>query len=224
MDPIIALFKLGEEARMAELLHEGHVYMNTVSFFAKLEEASPRSDPDEGTSYCENAEGATFQMQQGDEWHTLGTLSGAIRLRNDALATANLYCLHAKTRRDYGTVFELNQLGFGDSYVLFLNANEFLRRLTEAAAAAGQNLVYGMVDYVDRRSYTGPMGVFRKFSERAADREFRVAILPGTGRPLCLRLGDLSDIAIMGMTSERLRLDNPAYQAARAESPPQPEI
>ena len=51
MDPIIALFKLGEEARMAELLHEGHVYMNTVSFFAKLEEASPRSDPDEGTSY-----------------------------------------------------------------------------------------------------------------------------------------------------------------------------
>ena len=67
-----------------------------------------------------------------------------------------------------------------------------------------------MVEYVDRRSYTGPMGVFRKFSERAADQEFRVAILPGTGRPLSLRLGDLSDIAIMGMTNERLKLDKPA--------------
>ena len=52
--------------------------------------------------------------------------------------------------------------------------------------------------------------MFRKFSERAADQEFRVAILPGTGRPLSLRLGDLSDIAIMGMTNERLKLDKPA--------------
>ncbi len=209
MDPIIALFKLGQNAHMAELLHEGHVYMNPVSFFAK-EEASPRFDPDEGTSYCENAEGGTLQMEEAGEWRTLGTLTGAIRFRADALATANLYCLHAKTPRDCGTVFELNQLGFGDSYVLFVNANEFLRRLRKAAAAAGQNLVYDMVEYVDRRSYTGPMGVFRKFSERAADQEFRVAILPGTGRPLSLRLGVLSGIAIMGMTNERLKLDKPA--------------
>ena len=167
-------------------------------------------DPDEGTSLCQNAEGGTLQREENSEWHTVGTLTGAIRFRDDALAAANLYCLHAKTRGDCGTVFELNQLGFGDSYVLFMNANEFLRRLEEAAAAAGQKLVYGMVDYVDRRSYTGPMGVFRKFSERAADREFRAAVLPGTGRPLSLRLGDLSDIAIMGMTNERLKLDKPA--------------
>ena len=156
MDPIIALFKLGQKAHMAELLHEGHVFMNTVSYFAKPEEASPRSDPDEGTSYCENAEGATFQMQQGDEWHTLGTLSGAIRFRDDALAAANLYCLHAKTRGDCGTVFELNQLGFGDSYVLFMNANEFFRRLEAAAAAAGQKLVYGMVETPTKWAHAAP--------------------------------------------------------------------
>ena len=32
-------------------------------------------------------------------------------------------------------------------------------------------------------------------------------ILPGAGAPLSLNLGDLSDIAIMGATNERLRLD-----------------
>ncbi len=204
---LIAIFKLGSRDHMGALLQEGHVFMNPVSYFAGLEDGSPRSDPNEGTGYCRNADGATLQMQDHGEWHTLGTLSGAIRFHDDALKTANLYCLHARTRRDYGTVFELNWLSFGDFYVLFLDANEFLRRLKEAAAEAGHQLVYGMVDYVDRRSYTGRMGVFRKFSEHAAEREFRAAVLPGTGQPLSLRLGDLSDIAIMRSTNERLRLD-----------------
>ena len=52
------------------------------------------------------------------------------------------------------------------------------------------------------------MGVFRKFSEWTSNSEYRVAALPGTGHPLSLRLGNISDIAIMGMTCERLQMDN----------------
>jgi hypothetical protein len=59
------------------------------------------------------------------------------------------------------------------------------------------------------------MGVFRKFSEHASESELRIAVLPGTGKPLSLRLGNLSDIAIMGSTNERLRLD-PKGQPSRA--------
>ena len=40
MDPIIALFKLGQKAHMAELLHEGHVFMNANEFFRRLEAAA----------------------------------------------------------------------------------------------------------------------------------------------------------------------------------------
>lgn len=134
-------------------------------------------------------------------------MAGAMRFHDKDLESANLYCLHTRRRREYGTVFELNELGFGYSYVLFLDANEFFRRLDRAVAREGHTLHCGMVNYVDRRTYTGPMGVFRKFAERAADSELRVAILPGTGAPLSLKLGDLSDIAIMGATNERLRLD-----------------
>jgi hypothetical protein len=192
---------------MEELLREGHVYMNTVSYFAKLEDGSPRSDADEGTGHSCNADGATLQRQEGNEWQTLGTLQGAIRFRDDALMTANLYCLHGRTRSDYGQVFELDKLGFGESYVLFLDANEFFARLQDAATEAGHRMSWRMVEYVDRHSYSGPMGVFRKFSERAVDREVRVAILPGSDGPLSLRLGDLSDIAMMGNSIDRLRLD-----------------
>jgi len=204
---LIAIFKLGQKIHMEELLYEGHVFMNNVSYFAKIEDDSPRSDPDEGTRYCLNADGATFRRKQGTEWQTIGSLSGAMRFRSDVLASANLYCLHARTERDYGKVFILDQLGFGDAYVLFLNSDEFLRRVQEAATKIGQRLQSRVVEYVDRSHYTGAMGIFRKFSEHAKDREFRIALLPGTGQPLSLRLGDLSDIAIMGSTNERLRLD-----------------
>ena len=54
-DPLIAIFKLGKKAHMEELLNKGHVFMNAIAYFSSLEEASPRSDPDEGTRYCQNA-------------------------------------------------------------------------------------------------------------------------------------------------------------------------
>ena len=204
---LIALFKIGQKDHMDELVRKGHVFMKPLSYFATREREPPRSDPDEGMGFCQNAEDATLRMQKQGKWCNIGTLTGGIRVRNKSLDTANLYCLHAMTQRDFGAVFELNLLNYGDSYVLFLDADEFFRRLDKAAGEKGQELLYGLVKYVDRNSYTGPMGVFRKFSEHASDCEFRVVALPGTGHPLSLRLGNLSDIAIMGMTSEWLRLD-----------------
>lgn len=209
---IIALFKLGKKKYMEELLHEGHVFMNSVSYFAKIEDDSTRADPDEGTSYCLDGEGARFRRKKGNEWQTIGSLSGAIKFRSDTLVTANLYCLHARTEHDYGQEFNLDQLGFGEAYVLFLNYDEFQRRIENAATQLGQHIQSGMVEYVSRKNYTGTMGTFRKFSEFAKHQEFRIVILPGTGKPLSLKLGDLSDIAIIGKTSEKLRFDRKTRQ------------
>lgn len=206
-DSLVALFKLGKRTHMEELIHEGHVYMNAVSYFKDLEEDSPRSDDAEGTWYCQKADGAILEKRQGPEWHRVATLNGPALFRKEALAKANLYCLHGKTQKDYGRVFELHRFGYGDSYVLFRDPSEFLGRLSKAANEAGQKIECRVVEYVDKNSYSGPMGLFRKFSERAEDREVRIALLPGTGDPFSLWLGDLSDIALFGSASQRLRLD-----------------
>ena len=112
-DPIVALFKLGKREHMTELLREGHVFMNTVSYFAQIEGNSPRSDPDEGLGYCRQAEGTTLHVQNGSQWDMLGTLTGAIRIRDTDSSRANIYCLHARTRSHYGQIIEFDQLGFG---------------------------------------------------------------------------------------------------------------
>ena len=203
----IALFKVGPREYMEKLLHEGLVYMNTPGYFAKSCIDVSRHDPDEGTAYCQNGDGAILKMEDGGNWHTLGTISGAIRIHDNAIEAMNIYSLHAKMQRDYGTPFRLEALGLGDSYVIFFDANEFMRRLELAVTNAGHEFSWRPIEYVDRQTFTGPMGEFTKFREKSAEQEVRVVVKPGTGSPLSFRLGNLSDIGMIGSTTEHLLLD-----------------
>jgi hypothetical protein len=74
----------------------------------------------------------------------------------------------------------------------------------------------GLVEYVDPRTYIGKMGVFRKFSAFAFQSEARLALLPGTGAPYSLRLGSLSDIAMLASLIEI----NQRIKITRAEAGP----
>jgi hypothetical protein len=200
--PVRAVIKLGARAHMEALITKGLLYMNPVSYFVGLEGEPRRADPDEATRYCHPAEGATFQVQRGNDWQTLGTITGPIKFRDDQLANANLYCMHA--RRSYG-LLNLDDFSFGDTYVVLLDPREFLRRLAIAAEKAGRELQHGLVEYVPR-THTGDMGLFRKFDDYAAQSEFRIVLPAGDGLPFSLYLGDLRDIAMIGATAERLKL------------------
>jgi hypothetical protein len=90
--------------------------------------------------------------------------------------------------------------------VLFLDFNEFIRRLTSAAERSGHRVLWGLVDYVDRSTYTGEMGPFRKFSQHSAQEELRIAVMPGTGQPLSLCIGSLNDIATTVPSSGHFKL------------------
>jgi hypothetical protein len=102
----------------------------------------------------------------------------------------------------------------GDTAVIFLDIVEFLRRVTDAAHQQGHRVSYNLVEYVDRKSYTGPMGLFRKFSNFADQSEHRIAILPGLGRPLSLHVGSLEDITRKVSAHDHLKL-SPRVPSAR---------
>jgi hypothetical protein len=205
-DPPIAVFKIGSAKHMTDLVKNGHVYMNTAAHYAALEATDPRTDPNEGASYCKQATGGTFSMEVDGKFVPLGTITGPIIQTTDDLKGANLYCLHARRRSSYNQAFRLSLLNFGDTAVIFLDVVEFLRRVTEAADAAGHQVSYEFVEYVDREAYTGPMGLFRKFSTYADQREHRIAILPGVGGPLSLHVGSLEDITLTVSADDHLQL------------------
>jgi hypothetical protein len=208
-EPIIMLFKIGAEQHMRELLHDGHIYMKTLRDFKELEDGTPRFDPDEATAYYQQMDGGTFEIQDGEKWLPVGEIVGGIREHDTSLMTSNVYCLHARTAGQCKEPWKLDYLNYGESYVGFFNPAEFLRRIESAAIEAGYEIEYGLVQYVDLRTYNGPMGAFRKSSERAVDSEFRILIRPGLGSPMSLRLGSLTDIAAMGPTAGHMKLIYP---------------
>ena len=219
-DPV-AVFKLGQEKYMRALVQEGHVYLNSAEYFAKLEEkGGPRADADEGASYCKQATGAMLSMEHDGVFKPLGTIQGPIIHLSDEQRHANVYCLHMRRRHSFDTPFDLLSLEFGDTVVIFKDYVEFLRRLTKEAERQGHSVAYGTVEYVDRSSYSGPMGPFRKFSTYSQQDEHRIVLTPGTGRPLSLFLGSLQDIALVSPANGRFKLFRKALATTHPQNSP----
>jgi hypothetical protein len=102
-------------------------------------------------------------------------------------------------------------LNFGDAFAALINGDEFLGRVKAAARLNGISIKLGLVEYVDRATYNGPMGVFRKFSDFGYQSEFCIAISSEMNGPFSLRVGGLSDISVVGNLcdlSERIKIES----------------
>lgn len=202
MDNILGLFKFGHRQHIDELVREGHVYMNPLSAFVQLESDSLRTDADEGLKWSIPGSGAKLQMEEGGDWLSVGTLDGPIKHLDPVVLQANVFCMYAFRALHSATLVDERNFGFGDTFVVFTDGNEFLRRAKTAAEKLQLRYEAGLVQYVDGNAYRGDMGIFKKFSHFSFQSEFRIALLPGTGRPVSLNLGDLRDIAMVGELQE----------------------
>lgn len=215
---IIGLFKFGERRFMEELVTEGHVYMNTLAYHAELEKGSPRADEDEGAALCIFATGGEIQIEKDGTWSTLGTLNGPLIAKDPAVLNANAYCMF--TFREGRAMIDPRNLDFGDTFVAFLDGDEFLRRVRVAAVREGLDLTTSLVQYVDRETYSGEMGPFRKFSEYAYQSEIRLLSRPGRGTALSLRVGSLADITRLGPLQDLHRRVRVGKSEAAPDEPP----
>ena len=194
---------------MEELVTQGLVYMPPLSYFVELESDALRADPAEGCTRSVAADGFRLDVQVDGEWKPVGGIVGPVRFRDGTLSSANVYCTHALLDNGPASFVDTRNFEFGDTYVVFTDGDEFLRRARAAASRLGIKLEVSLVEYVDETMYTGPMGIFRKYSSFAYQSECRLALLPGTGAPFSLHVGDLSDIALIGelaQLNKRIRL------------------
>lgn len=202
---ILGLFKFGQRDHVEEFVREGHLYMNTLSYFVTLEEKTVRQDRDEGATFCMQPHKTKLSIEKDGVLQEIPDIVGPILFWEEANRIANVLCMYAFRASQAPALIDPQNFAFGDTYALLTNGDEFLRRVKLAAQYSGKHLQWGLVSYVDRDLYHGPMGIFRKFSVFSYQSEFRIALLPGTGSPYSLRIGDLSDIAVTG---ESARLNN----------------
>lgn len=216
-NPVLALMKFGAAEHMAELLRHGHVYMQPIPYFKALESDAARGDRHEGLSDCWQADRMKLDIKRGDEWVNVGGIVGQVLLRDQRAEAGNIYCMLA-LRSSHAEAFadgqsrrpvDVDSLRLGDSVVVFIDCHEFMRRVRAAAELEGLELAYGVVEYVDRETYHGPMGPFRKFSTFSQQSEFRILAKPECLPARILRVGSLEDIAMLCPCAElnrRLRL------------------
>jgi len=180
--------------------------MNPLRYFSKLESDLVRTDRFEGTS-------TIIQPQDIGEFtltSILGTVTaqpsdfvGPVLISRNRTASCNVYCMFAVTRPVDGTLVDRRNLKFGDSFVLILNTQEFLNRVSSAMKTAGLSCKGGLVEYYDCEKHSGETGPFRKPSTFQYQSEFRLIVYPGSSDPVRLNVGSLVDI-----TSEVLPLSD----------------
>lgn len=208
-DRPLGMFKFGER-QYIEQFAGGLLYMNPLSYFIKQEANSVRGDSNEGTDHIMQAHGWLLQIKVGEEFKDVGTIAGPVRHRAPSDLNANVFCMHALRTNAADTLVNPKNQAFGDTFAVLIEFDEFMKRVKAAVLSTNYDLHYGLVEYLDEGSYNGPVGIFRKDSCFSYQSEFRIALLPGAGIPYELRIGDLSDIVMIGPLRElnqRLRIE-----------------
>lgn len=202
---VLAIVRLSKREWIDDFVR-GRLYMNTLEYIVNVERSAERHDKDEGHRFW-FGDKATLQMEIDGEFKTIpGITSMAFRDPDDL--RANVFCMYAVRTSNVGKL-DARNLEFGDTFALLRDGDEFFRRVHIAAHKTGHQVKIGLMEYIDKRMYYGPMGIFRKTTEFSHQSEIRIALLPGTGSPYKLDVGDLTDIAVVGLSADlnqRLRM------------------
>lgn len=193
-----ALFKFGERHYMEKLLKEGELFMRPIPAFKSMENHETREDKAEGTVQCFQPSKVTLSMEVNGKYEPIKGICSPILLGHPNMADFNIYCLYALLDR---TVDPRNKK-FGDTFVVFTQANEFIERVKKKLASLGYEHDCRLVEYVDEKEYQGNMGPFRKFSRLNYQNEARFIVKSLLQKNLTIKIGSIEDIAYLGSWGE----------------------
>ncbi len=178
----------------------GHLYMNPLRRFVASELNIARRDEREGHEYWHN--NGTLFLKIEEKFVPIPGIDGPLGRRNDRILDTNVFCMYAVRGDAENTPVDPRNLEFGDTFAVLRDRRAFLERVRNAAIAADQTLKTDLVSYVDKSTYDGPMGVFKKSAEFSYQSEFRIAMIPGNGEPFVLDVGNLADLVHTGPLAE----------------------
>jgi len=191
----------------------GELYLNTNKFFGEIDGADTvRFDPFDGIDQSLQVKEISIAAP-GEDWTPIGGIINPVVFRSTESERLNVFCMYMLTDQSDQT-FDTRNLAFGETAVLIANPIEFLRRVKVAATALGKEAFHGPVEYVDKQTYHGGMGPFRKFNDHDYQNEFRIVLTNGTGEPCRLNIGDIRDIAVKGPSKDIPKLKQSAGEDA----------
>ncbi len=225
---LVRFFK--EEQHAIDFLNKGEIYMNSLKYFKKYEEAAKNNvrDPDEGISHINQIENISGIKISSDAFNFTikpEDLAGPLVFRNTSDDHCKIYCLSilefdiggmtdgAKIKIQAKDAFDFDQVNLGDTCVVICDGREFINRIEKTKQYRA--LATRAVNYYDFNSHNGDIKdpVFNKRREYSKQREFRVMIRADeTEDPHTISIGCIKDIA--GMMSKNDLIDHFFYFSA----------
>lgn len=218
------LIKFGKKEHMESLM-KGTVYMNSMEFFKTYEDYNNIGDQDEGVQTILQPEhtkvtiGPVEFEKDGKlvkiPERTLRKKNGLINLKvNSDISSINLFCLYKisldQICRDNLKFHLPQEIKDDENYthcVIFNDPQKFVEKINCGVKGKSNYFQAKIIEYVDKDSYHGEVGIFRKFKKYEHQNEYRIALSPnqqyrGNNNEFVLEIGELSDIALLIETSQ----------------------
>jgi len=157
---VLGLFKFGKDSDIENFCRLGQLFMRPLNEFRSFEADELRGDNDEGTSWTMQPDLAKLRMEVDGVFRDVPGIAGPIRHSPDQDQNVNVFCMYALRRMNPQTLVDPKNFRFGDTYVLLKDGDESLQRVRQAAVPGDQQLRWQLVDYLERSTYSGRMGIF----------------------------------------------------------------
>ena len=215
------LVKFFEKEQYATDFIRGRLYCNRVSWFKSLEaeENSGRADNSEGVVGLFSPEDTSVII---DGQNLSKDLAAPGQIQDRSLDDYHLFCLYRGHSGDlepgglHDNIDGLKRqlmiptaaLSLGKYAVFISNAQEFMTRVESAVKSKRCGLIRWHMNYYDSNAgslwFPGWKALFYKRDQYSYQQEYRFVFKTGTmgDDPLCLDLGDLSDITFRMESAE----------------------
>lgn len=201
MESIMGLMKVGKREHL-EAFRNGQVYCNTLQYFKELEYSFPgMGDRFECAESVEQFDELSIWIND----RYVPVLKNGFGAWDQGRYRGNVFCtylinipIEEVSKVDaYPLNIKSSVSDFADCFVIIGNINGFTQRFKNAVVKNGDQLLYGPIDYIDFKNYTGDVTPFNKNVKFQDQKEFRYYIdrVAKSESDTCLYdLGDLSNI------------------------------
>ncbi len=204
-----AFIKFGSYEHMKAFYEKGEMYFNTFQYFKNLEKTEDgRGDKNEYASVHYAGEGIknlTLKIFSNEDPDNIFYLEGGKDLKTFTLDYGDdkeFTHLYSFSYMDVDWILENDLLidsrnfAKGKDYaVMIYDINKFndmfLNKIKELKLAVSGNIV----EYVDKNTYSGEIGAFRKFKDYEYQNEFRIAVNFNSSEPQKIYIGSLNKVA-----------------------------
>lgn len=199
------LLKFGKQNDILSLYNFGEVYFNTFEFFKELKfredwradkfEYSDLHYTGDDINICNLKIGIKNNLKEFSKENGVKSITIDF-LYKEYTHIFCLSCIDIDWAKNNNKIIDERNFAENKDWILIINHyNVFLEKLKEAMDNMKLNYKIDFITYVDKASYSGDMGCFKKFDEYSFQNELRIAVkFPNKG-PQKIFIGSLENIA-----------------------------